>query len=360
MTKGSILYIYNQSSIGVDFKVNETIKSFERKGFTANVVNTINTKGLINLIWKLRCIITTKSNLIFIRSYNSLNIFLVLYLVIARIQGKKLILDIPTPSKSYIYEILNNSKKPTKWAYVLLTYINGPWVNWFFNLIIQYGDESRFFMFGNKNRTILLGNGIDPSRFELRNSKPAWPNEKLIAVAVAHPNFYHGFDRVIKAISLWNKDSKNKYKIEFNIIGDSNYVKNLKELVLDMGLKEYVFFHKNKDIKSIYKFYNESHIAISSLGLFRVKLNTASVLKAREYCLVGIPFIASGKDPDFNEDVNFRFEIKNDESVDEILTIFKTFPNQINNIDNKHIRNYALKNLTFESKLSLILKKIQL
>lgn len=359
MTKGSILYIYNQSSIGVDFKVNETIKSFEAKGFPTNLVNTINNKGLINLIWKLRCIITTKSNIILIRSFNSFNIFLIPYFAIARIQGKKLILDTPTPLKSYICETINNSKKKTKWGYVLLTYINGPWVNWFFNLIIQYGDESNFFMFGNKHRTMLLGNGIDPNRFRLRESKPMWPNDKLITVAVAHPNFYHGFDRVIKAISLWNKDSNNKYKIEFNIIGDSDYVKNLKELVFSMKLEDYVIFHKNMDINSIYSFYNESHIAISSLGLFRVKLNTASVLKAREYCLVGIPFIASGKDPDFSEDLNFRFEIKNDESLDEILTIFKTLPDHINNIDNKDIRNYAIKNLTFESKLSLILKKIQ-
>jgi len=354
----SILYIYSQSSLGVDYKVNESINYLNKIGHKTQVINITKSKNIFCFVWKLRLIVTRREKIVFIRSYNSMNIFLIVYFIVAKIQGKKLALDIPTPTRSVIYECINNSQKISKWVYVFLAIINGPWVYWFFDVIIQYGDEASFFMFGNRGRTLFLGNGIDPDRFKIRDNRPIWPNEKLIILAVAHPNSYHGFDRIIKAIKVWNDKGNYDYKIKFNIVGNSPYVSVLKELTINLGLENDVFFYSNQGKESIYKFYSESHLAVSSLGLFRIKLSMSSVLKSREYCLVGIPFIAAGNDPDFDGSEKFRFQIRNDESFDEIINIFRTLPDYITDIQDHEIRNYAIKYLSIDLRLQKVMKRI--
>jgi hypothetical protein len=132
----------------------------------------------------------------------------------------------------------------------------------------------------------------------------------------------------------------------------------LKELVSKFDLKEYVSFIDNQNTSFLQKFYSEAHLAISSLGLFRVKLNESSDLKSREYCLVGIPFVAAGKDLDFSGNEYFRIQVSNDDSIDDILKIFRNFPDSIPNISNQEIRDYAINNLNMEIKVKKIIDAV--
>ena len=70
----------------------------------------------------------------------------------------------------------------------------------------------------------------------------------------------------------------------------------------------------------------------------------------------GIPFIAAGKDPDFPVSVPFRFVVSNDESVEDIIEVFKVFATQRERFTDLDIRDYALTHLSFDSKIRDILK----
>ena len=87
------------------------------------------------------------------------------------------------------------------------------------------------------------------------------------------------------------------------------------------------------------------------MGLFRLNLSIASVLKAREYCLAGIPFIACGKDPDFpDEKLSFRLTVSNNDDTDDLLRIFKEFFISYP-YDDDEIHSYAIRHLSFEKKI---------
>ena len=223
----------------------------------------------------------------------------------------------------------------------------------FFNKIIQYGNESWYFNIFNYKRTILIGNGIDKNRINQREKKYTWPNNQLRLLTVATIVEYQGIDRMIMAISKWNKDN-HPYNIRFDVIGDGPNLDFLKKLVLKNNLEDYIIFHGRRDQKYISEYYALSHLAVSALSLYKVKLTIASALKAREYCLCGIPFIATGADPDFSEKQTFRFEVANDNGIEDILKIFSKYPGVYHLLDDSKIRKYAIDNLSFSSKLKKI------
>ena len=260
----------------------------------------------------------------------------------------------PTPRKSAYYEVMNKRTGFKKITYFVLHYLNGPWTMWPYNKVIQYGEEGAYFLFGNRKRTIYLGNGIDLNRMPLRKKNYVWPDKYLNLVGVGNISDYHGFDRIIRAVYQWNLSHDIKYKVKFTVIGEGDYLEVLKDLVTKLNLEKFVRFKGHRDSDYILKSYSESHLAVSSLGLFRINLNISGVLKAREYCLAGIPFIACGKDVDFPTELPFRMIVSNDESIDDILRVFKKFDWVRNAFTDEEIRNYALSNLSFETQFKKI------
>lgn len=105
-----------------------------------------------------------------------------------------------------------------------------------------------------------------------------------------------------------------------------------------------------QDKEFISRAYDSADIAVGSLGLFRIGLNTSSILKIREYALAGIPFITAGYDPDFQEDMPFRFLVPNDESISPIVNVLERFPSARKTFTDEDIRKYAIENLSLESK----------
>jgi hypothetical protein len=95
--------------------------------------------------------------------------------------------------------------------------MHGHGSSWIFNRVIQYGNEGAFFRLGNKNRFLLIGNGIDVDSIRIRENKFKWPSSEIVEVGVAQVRFYHGFDRIIKAINYWNKTEEGKMNILFFI-----------------------------------------------------------------------------------------------------------------------------------------------
>jgi glycosyltransferase involved in cell wall biosynthesis len=351
----NILYILsNQAGSGVYLKVKETLSAAEDLGYDTSLFE-VRQNSKYELFRCLKIVLQTDFRYIILRDFGNINLIFLPFLLLARIQGKFLILDIPTPYKGSIGEILLNFQlsKWVKLRSIFFMYMNGPWSLWVYNLIVQYGDEMPYFEFFNKKRTVLLGNGINPNRITAKRidfNLEYYHSIQLVGVATIQP--YNGYDRIVKAMYERNIVQRKNPQVFFHIVGaETKCSEELKQLVIDLGLKNWVIFHGPRDQKFISKLYDVSHLAVSSIGFFRINLNSTSNLKSREYCLAGIPFIATGHDVDFETHSPFRFVVSNDEKIDQLLEIFDKFPDNIKNLHVEDIRKYATTKLTYTSKL---------
>ena len=220
LNKTKLLYLasYNkETDTGVHFKIEGFVRAVKAHGYEA--INPQDTQKLLKKSTVISTLVNTNAKHIVIRSLGVTNLILLPFIIIARIQGKKLYLDIPTPRKAAYYEVMKKRKGYKKITYFILHYLSGPWTMWPYNKVIQYGDESAYFLFWNSKKTIYLGNSIDVNRMALRNKNYVWPDKYLKLIGVGNISDYHGYDRIIKAVYQWNLSPNIKYKVTFTIIG---------------------------------------------------------------------------------------------------------------------------------------------
>ncbi len=339
-------------------KINDWVDAALELGIEANSIIISPSGGLKPYLILNKEIIKSRNKILLIRNPTNLGIILLLSTFIARLNNCKIIIDIPTPISILVKEILGGKKRLIfKYlsAFQLIITSSLPFL--FSNIILQYSYENWWYKLGCKNRILLIGNGVNINRLKVRQSFPNWPSTKLNLIGVATVAPWHGYDRILYAMSNFNFNKKFSYKINFDIIGDGPESGSLKKIVADLKLESYVTFHGTiNDSNYIQSIYEKSHLAVSSLGLYRIGLNTASVLKSREYVAIGIPFIYAGNDVDFLNNSNFRFMVDNSDSIEVLLKLFETlgktkFPDPI------IIRKYAEDNLSIVNKLKFILNK---
>lgn len=339
---------------GVTNKIEGFCAVARKNGFKTKIIsNTCNSLECRHKM--LQEAIKSNAKYIFMRSFGAQNIQFQKSFLYAKQKGQILVLDQPTPMRNHAKEIwLSNISFLHKFYRILRLYINGPWGQWAFDRILQYAEESWYFKMGNRNKTIMIGNGIDIDRFDLRKKQKNNNEQELKIIGIAaNISPWHGFDRIIRAMGIW-KQGGGSPSIKFDIVGNnnSNY---LTILAKEYGVENDVCFYGSRDASFIKELYTKEDLAVGSLGLYRNGLYTSSILKIREYCLVGIPFIAVGNDPDFPTDVPFRFVIPNDESVEPILDVFKNFFIKRKLFSDEQIREYAKEKLSFDVKFNIIM-----
>ena len=344
-----------QSEPGVNQKINDIRITLNEHNFDFDLcgINPKN-KPLKIAIQTISHLIRCNSKYIILRSIGVLDILLIPAIFFLRLKNKYVVIDLPVPRCVAYYEVIGHRKGLAKIRYLMLYYVCGPWSYWPYSKIVQYADESLFFRFGNKKRTILMGNGISSKRIGRRIRDYRWPSDSLNLIAVANISNYHGYDRVIKALHFWNNSSTKNFKIYCSFVGEGPETSKIRDITNDLGVKEYISFLGYRNTSQLSKLYSNHHLAISSLGLFRINVFTSSVLKSREYCLAGIPFLACGHDPDFIDNPTFRFLVKNEDEIESIIKQLESFSERLPLFTNDDIRNYALEHLTLESKLKIM------
>ena len=298
-----------------------------------------------------------KEDIVVVRG-NSYGLFLLMFgLTAARLRRKKVIVDIATPMATMFHQIRASSHGyTTKILKTVGWMLSGPWSLWAANKIVQYAPEGFWFSIGLNQKTLLIGNAVDVNAIPLRKHSPPWPSEELKLIAVAQLASWHGYDLVIRAMSEFGKIANKKYEISFTVIGEGPALDDLKRLTKALALEDQVKFTGSLEGTELYKKYDDAHLAISAIGIHRIGLNYSSALKAREYCAVGIPFLATGSDPDFNSKIDFRYEIDSGENLQPLLEFF-TKLQCVNQFPEPEIlRKHAEDNLDFEKKVKLILE----
>ena len=342
-------------SSGVYKKTTSFVSAANLLGYFA--VQKLITGGEFSHLKLASAVAFAKEDIVVVRG-NSYGLFLLMFgLIIARLRGRKVILDIATPTSTVFHQIrMSSDGYTTKILKTVGWMLSGPWSLWPANKVVQYAPEGFWFSIGSNQKTLLIGNAVDVNAISVREHSPTWPGDELKLIGVAQLASWHGYDLVIRAMSEFEKIAGKKFKISFTLIGVGPALDDLKCLTKDLALEDQVKFTGSLEGKELYKKYDDAHLAISAIGIHRIGLNNSSALKAREYCAVGIPFLATGSDPDFSTKIAFRYEIDSGENVQPIVEFF-TKLQCVNQFPKPEIiRKYAEDNLDFGKKVKLILE----
>jgi glycosyltransferase involved in cell wall biosynthesis len=194
----------------------------------------------------------------------------------------------------------------------------------------------------------VITNGFDVSSVSVKKS-PKLENEIHI-LGLANLAIWHGYDRIITGISEY----KGPQKIIFHLAGGEGKAEaeKLKKQAMQFGISSNIIFYPPLYGKELSELFDKCHIAAGSLGMHRIKLQKGSILKLREYCSRGIPFLTSYLDDDFN---NFKFCVKF-EASDEPIDMYGicNFVETIHKTENypQIMREYAEENLDWKVKMS--------
>lgn len=202
---------------------------------------------------------------------------------------------------------------------------------------------------------IPLRNGIDLNK--IKQSASVSKDKVLRLIAVANWSYWHGLDRVIKGLNKYYLGKDREWQIQLNIIGAGKALEGYKSLVKSFGLEPYVTFTPPCNGLELDRYFDQADIGIGCLGLFRKKVKLDSSLKTRAYCARGIPFIFSGKDLDFPNDIFFIKKVLHEEgyiNMEEVVIFWKGIISRYGKEKggwHSVIREYAVNNLTWEHQL---------
>lgn len=250
--------------------------------------------------------------------------FLIL-LFYLKLKGSKIVIEIPT----YPYNKNHDGNFYSKLRLLCDSFFS-LFLKFFVGRIVTYSDDKRIFGI----ETINTINGVDFSN--ITPIKRIRENSNIInLIAVAHLYSCHGYDRIIKGISEFNKGNHN-IKVNFNIVGNGEEYDNLEHHIHEYKVEDSVKLLGFQIGTKLDEIYDNSDIAINSLAIHRIGLTTESTLKAKEYCAKGLPIISSYDIDSLSKEDNAKFvyKVPLDDSPINISSIVDFFNNT------RSIQNY--------------------
>ncbi|OOC43673.1 hypothetical protein XO08_04805 [Thermosipho sp. 1074] len=278
----------------------------------------------------------------YVRNLLPWNYFSVKFIKQLKKLTKFVILDVPT----YPY------KKELSKINLIIDNIFNRFVGKNINLVVTTADIEKIYGV----RAIRITNGIDVKKYKLK--KNIKKDGEFHLIGVANVSLWHGYDRVINGLYEYYKNDP-KIKVIFHVVGEGKELNNLKKLTEEKKLNSYVIFHGFKTGDELDNLYDISDVAVGSLGLHRIGLLKSSVLKVREYCARGIPFIISSYDEDFDKEFEFMLKFPSDETPIEIEEILKFYERIKSKNYSLFMRKYAEEHLSWNNKMGKLLKEIK-
>ena len=187
---------------------------------------------------------------------------------------------------------------------------------------VTFSDAEQIF----GQRTIRISNGVDFDNIPLHNPSPITqhptPNTQHLSPLTQHPSpntyhligvaevhLWHGYDRLIRGIGEYYKNTANPRDVYFHIVGgvapddrykDNEYHQGFQNIIDHYGIQDRIIFHGTLFGEKLDKVFNQCQFAIGSLARHRSGITVIKTLKNREYATRGLPFIYSEQDSDFD------------------------------------------------------------
>ena len=256
----------------------------------------------------------------------------------------KIVYEIPT----YPYDAEHRSL--TSKVVLFIDYI---WRKYLYKYIDRFAtltDDKKIF----NCPTLKIANGVDCASIPVC-AKTEFDSNKINLIAVAQFSFWHGYERVIEGLHNYPKDN-----VVLHLVGgDSPELKKYKLLVEKYGLEKQVVFHGALYGDKLTKIFDESDIALCSLGAHRAQIYVASFLKSREYLCRGLPMVSSTKIDIVPDDFNYMLRVPEDDSAIDIASIV-SFANKIYNGNRENvadeIRFFAENNCSMSKSMSTVIE----
>lgn len=264
--------------------------------------------------------IREKIDLIYARSFQNANPFLVRFFKKIRNAGIRAVTEIPT--YPYDAEFVGtpflmriNLKIDQLFRRQLAAQMDA---------VVTFSDAVKIF----GQRTIRISNGVDFDSIPLyQPSTINHQSSELHLIGVAEVHFWHGFDRLIAGIGEYYRQG-GKREVYFHIVGGvhPDYMHDLPQapgfqtLIDKYGIADKIIFHGTLFGSELDEVFNQCQFAIGSLARHRSGIAVIKTLKNREYATRGIPFIYSEQDSDFDNQ-SYVLKAPADESPIDIQQI---------------------------------------
>lgn len=204
--------------------------------------------------------------------------------------------------------------------------------------------------------SISLRNGVDAEAFPV--SKSVNQPGLLRLIAVGNWSYWHGLDRLIAGLGNYYSQPSHPVRVELTVAGGGREVGKYHRLVEELRLTSCVRFLPPVEGAALDALFNEADVAIGSLGLFRIGLETASPLKHREYSIRGLPFILAVKDTSFPDELPWVCRFTASEEPLSILEIVAFIKGLQQRDIHDTIRQYAIRHLSWSEILKPVLEKL--
>lgn len=166
--------------------------------------------------------------------------------------------------------------------------------------------------------SINLLNGVNIEQHPLRQLRKK--DNKIVLLAVASMAKWHGYERMIKGIAEYYAN-KGEREIVFKLVGEGPELEKYKKLADKYKIQHNVEICGKLTGEKLTEQYNQTDLAVGSLGMYKIGLEQASPIKLSEYCARGIPFIYGYEDLGFNGTEDYLLKVPNDDSAINIRKV---------------------------------------
>ena len=188
--------------------------------------------------------------------------------------------------------------------------------------------------------TIKIDNGIDVDTVRPLVPKP---HHGIHLLGVAMMQLWHGYERVIEGHHQYYSTENKPEEIILDLVGDGPETPKYKELTERYSLQDKVLFHGVMRGEELDNLYNGCDIGIGSFGMYKMNITVGSILKLKEYCAKGLPFIYSCHEDTLDPTPYFCRLYSNDETPIDIKDVLTFYHGIENNLDKVRLemRQYA-------------------
>ncbi len=218
--------------------------------------------------------------------------------------------------------------------------------------VVMSRDEK---LYGNK--TIRISNGIDTSAVSVLAPVP---HEGIRLVAVALMQIHHGYERIIEGMHRYYTSSGDPERVYLDLVGEGPQTGYYRELTAKYGLQDYVVFHGVLQGKELDEVYNAADLGLGSFGMYKIGLENGSVLKLKEYCAKGLPFIYGCPEDTLSPSLDFCRLFANDSSpvdMEEVVSFYRKLRPRLEQV-RAEMRSFAETDLSWKKEMGRVLEEV--
>ena len=206
--------------------------------------------------------------------------------------------------------------------------------------------------------TIRTYNGLDIDEIKLKNITDS---KDVRLICVAQYQMWHSLERILYGLVDYYSHKVDKIVI-LNVVGDGPALSEYKEIVKNGKIDKYINFVGRKSGKELDDLFDESDIAIETLGGHKINMKTSSTMKSREYLARGIPYISELYTDVVPEGWDYLLKIPYDDSKVDISTIVDYYNKSLSTVIDKeqvanNIRQFAVSKIDMNNTMKPVVEE---